>query len=177
MNKNNSEIITKINKPNNDNILIDLIKNQRKNIPVERKLQYSDLKRISKYLSNSIFSDDCSHWNGYITVIKNDEKNSYINFYYCRKKYALHRLLYINFIGDLADSEYIKFKCLNKGKCCNIKHFYKINNSDHSEHASETNSETNSEKNNTASIVPNKFISPIIKPKDSHTNIVVDFNL
>ena len=44
MNKNNSEIITKRNKPNNDNILIDLIKNQRKNIPVERKLQYSDLK-------------------------------------------------------------------------------------------------------------------------------------
>ena len=172
MNENNSEIITKINKPNNDNILFDLIKNQRKNIPVEKKLQYSDLKRISKYLSNSIFSDDCSHWNGYITVIKNDEKNSYINFFFCGKKYALHRLLYINYIGDLADSEYIKFKCSNKGKCCNIEHFYKINNSDRFEHLSETDSEKNTRES-----IPSKFISPIIKPKDSQTNIVVDFNL
>jgi len=31
----------------------------------------------------------------------------------------------LNYIGELADSEYIKFKCPNKGKCCNINHFYK----------------------------------------------------
>lgn len=119
---------TLVHKNNNDVVLIELIKNQIKNIPVEKKLSYTDLKRISKYLSSSIFSDDkCSLWNGYITVIKNDEKNSYINFYYSGKKYALHRLLYLNFIGELDDSEYIKFKCGNKGKCCNINHFYKKN--------------------------------------------------
>ena len=59
-------------------------------------------------------------------MIKNDDKKSYINFYYKGKKYSLHRLLYINYIGGLEDSEYIKFNCINKGKCCNINHFYKI---------------------------------------------------
>ena len=63
-------------------------------------------------------------------MIKNEEKNSYINFYFNGKKHALHRLLYINYIGELLDSEYIKFKCSNKGKCCNINHFYKITKDD-----------------------------------------------
>ena len=171
----------------NNNILIELIKYQIKDIPPNKKLSYSDLKRISKYLNSSIFSEkkdifenlnninldeleklnndnisdvdsetksskhdigspdtssflldfgnnlsknsnDCALWNGYITSIKNDsnDKNFYINFYYNGKKYALHRLLYINFIGLLDDNEYIKFRCINKGKCCNINHFYKI---------------------------------------------------
>lgn len=111
----------------NDTILCELIKNQKKEIVFEKKLSYSDLKRISKYLTNSIFNDECSLWNGYITIIKNDEKNSYINFYYNGKKYSIHRLLYINFVGALADTEYIKFKCINKGRCCNVNHFYKLN--------------------------------------------------
>lgn len=106
--------------------MIELIQNQKKNI-TSKKLSYNDLKRISKNLLGSIFTNDCSIWNGYITIVKNDDKNAYINFYYNGKKYALHRLLYINFIGDLGDNEYIKFKCNNKGKCCNINHFYKIN--------------------------------------------------
>ena len=110
----------------NNKIMIELIQNQRKNI-TSKKLSYNDLKRISKYLLESIFSNNCSIWNGYITIVKNDDKNAYINFYYSGKKYALHRLLYINFIGDLGDNEYIKFKCNNKGKCCNINHFHKIN--------------------------------------------------
>ena len=110
----------------NENVLLELIKNQKKNIPNDKKLLYNDLKRISKYLNNTIFGEECSLWNGYITVVKNEEKNSYINFYFSGKKYALHRLLYINYIDELSDSEYIKFKCVNKGKCCNINHFYKI---------------------------------------------------
>jgi hypothetical protein len=126
-----------------DKLLIELISNQRKNIPIEKKLSYNDLKRISKYLLNSIIGLECSIWNGYITVVKNDEKNSYINFYFNGKKYALHRLLYVNYIGELADSEYIKFNCDNKGKCCNIKHFYKIikNNDDISSKGSTRNSD------------------------------------
>jgi hypothetical protein len=119
--------IKKHPKISNNDILVELLTNQLTNIPNEKKLLYNDLKRISKYLNNSIFTDECSIWTGYITVIKNDDKNSYINFYYSGKKYALHRLLYNNFIGILSDSEYIKFKCVNKGICCNINHFYKIN--------------------------------------------------
>ena len=114
-------------KVSNDIIFTELIKNQHKNIYPDKKLLYSDLKRISKYLSKSIFDNNCSLWNGYITVIKNDPKKSYINFYFNGKKYALHRLLYTNYIGQLNESEYIKFNCPNKGVCCNINHFYKIN--------------------------------------------------
>ncbi len=111
----------------NDNILTELITNQRKDITPDKKLLYNDLKRISKYLSHSIFNDECSIWTGYITTIKNDEKNSYINFYFGKKKHALSRLLYINYINELNESEYIKFKCSNKGICCNINHIYKLN--------------------------------------------------
>jgi hypothetical protein len=142
---------------NNDKILIELIQNQKKNITGDKKLLYNDLKRISKYLSNSIFNKECSIWNGYVTVIKNDEKNSYINFYYSGKKYSLHRLLYSNYVGDLLDSEYIKFKCNNKGKCCNINHFYKNNKNE------EYNDETKT--------------TNIIALKEQPKNIIVDFKL
>jgi hypothetical protein len=159
-------------KISNDTILVELIKMQKKNIPPDKKLLYNDLKRISKYLNNSIFGEECSLWNGYVTVIKSDDKsgnplhnsNSYINFYYSGKKYAIHRLLYINYIGDLIDSEYIKFKCINKGKCCNINHFYKIAKDHDTSIAS--------------SPSPSSPVLDSEKPKDSiKKNIIVDFNL
>jgi hypothetical protein len=148
---------------NSDKILIELIKNQKKIINNDKKLLYTDLKRISKYLTISIFGDECSIWNGYITVIKNDEKNSYINFYFSGKKYSLHRLLYMNYIGELLDSEYIKFKCINKGKCCNINHFYKNNKSE----------DTDSE----VKIATPTINTPITGPKEQPSNIIVDFKL
>ena len=141
-----------------DKILIELIQKQRKNI-IDKKLLYNDLKRISKYLNKSIFNNDCSLWNGYITTIKNEDKSSYINFYYNGKKFALHRLLYQNYIGDLNDSEYIKFNCCNKGKCCNINHFYKISKTD--------------DENK---IIPNKNLDQIEK-KIEIKDIIVDFNI
>lgn len=159
---------------NSDTILIELIKNQKKNVPVEKKLLYNDLKRISKYLTNSIFSDDCSLWSGYITVIKNDEKNSYINFYFNSKKYALHRLLFVNYIGELTDSEYIKFNCSNKGKCCNINHFYVTNKGDKNSSSCSTSVEPSPRNSNDlddahyGSSPDNKIIKK---------NIIVDFNL
>ena len=140
---------------NSNNILTELIKFQLKNIQSDKKLSYNDLVRISKYLNQTIFNNECSLWNGYITTIKNDDKNSYINFYFNGRKYALHRLLYINYIGELLDSEYIKFNCPNKGKCCNINHIYKNNKSD-------------------------VIISPKIIPiehKEAINNIVVNFDL
>ena len=141
---------------NSNNILTELIKFQLKNVQSEKKLSYNDLVRISKYLNNSIFTNECSLWNGYITTIKNDDKNSYINFYFSGRKYALHRLLYINYVGELLDSEYIKFNCSNKGKCCNINHIYKNNKTDIN------------------------IISPRIIPlevKELMSNIIVNFNL
>lgn len=154
----------------NDKILVELIKNQRKDIINDKKLLYHDLKRISKYLTTSIFGEECSVWNGYVTVIKNDEKNSYINFYYCGKKYSLHRLLYLNYVGELSDSEYIKFKCPNKGRCCNVNHFYKNNKND-------DNSNNQNSEESTKSITAAKNNTSSLAPKEQPKNIIVDFKL
>ena len=112
----------------NDKVLSELVSNQIKKMDNYKKFSYSDLLRISKYLSKSIFNtNECIIWNGYITNFEKKDKGVYVNFYFKQKKYALHRLLYVNFIGPLFDDEYIKFTCPNKGTCCNINHFHKIN--------------------------------------------------
>lgn len=105
----------------------ELISKQLKNVPVNKKLQYTDIKRICKYINSSIFDEKhCCIWNGYITNANNSNKGTYINFYFRKKKAALHRLLYLNFVGSLTKDEYIKFSCENKGKCCNIMHLQKF---------------------------------------------------
>ena len=110
-------------------LLKQLINKQIKTIPSNKKLSYSDLKRIVKYIDTSIFNnDDCCMWKGYVTNSKPDKnhKGSYVNFYFKRKKVALHRLLYGNFKEDIDDSDYLKYTCDNKGSCCNINHMVKF---------------------------------------------------
>lgn len=127
-NQNQNQNKTNIETENDDNnvYLKELIKKQKKNISSDKKLDYNDIKRISKFLSSSIFDKNkCSIWNGYITNEKNQSKGTYVNFYFNKKKIALHRLLYINYVEDVHNNEYIKFSCLNKGKCCNINHMKK----------------------------------------------------
>ena len=58
-------------------------------------------------------------------MINNIKNNYYVYFYLNKKKHTLQRLLYNNYIGDIKDSEYIKFTCSNKGICCSIKHLIK----------------------------------------------------
>lgn len=112
---------------NSNDFLKELLLKQLTNINLTKKLTYNDIKRISKFLTSSIFDENkCSIWNGYITNEKNQVKGTYINFYFNQKKIALHRLLYLNFIGDILNTEYIKFSCVNKGKCCNIHHMKKF---------------------------------------------------
>lgn len=110
-----------------DTYFKELLVHQLKNVPMQKKLQYNDIKRVSKYVSSSIFDENnCCIWTGYITNSKNKNKGTYINFYFKKKKIALHRLLYINFVGKLQNDEYLKFSCNNKGKCCNIHHMKKF---------------------------------------------------
>jgi len=134
-----------INNDLNSNIFLkDLLNKQLPNIASSKKLNYNDIKRISKFLTTSIFDQkECSIWNGYITNEKNQSKGTYINFYFNQKKIALHRLLYLNFIGDILNTEYIKFICTNKGKCCNINHMKK-----YSYNSIENTEEINNIKNN-----------------------------
>lgn len=127
-------------------LLRELISKQLKNVQCNKKLQYTDLKRICKYINRSIFDENkCCVWNGYITNENNTHKGTYINFFYKKKKIALHRLLYINFVDNLCSNEYLKFSCDNKGKCCNLHHLKKFkyqqfeNNKDHSSKTSKEN--------------------------------------
>jgi hypothetical protein len=108
-------------------VISELINKQLDDVPVSKKLQYNDIKRMSKYISGNIFDENtCSLWLGYITNVNNTDKGVYINFYFRGKKAILHRILYSNFVGPLNDNEYLKFTCPNKGKCCNIHHLKKF---------------------------------------------------
>ena len=119
--------ISKENKIDNNTIYRELLKKQKKNIEIKNKFSPNDLKRVAKYLKKSIFiKDKCNIWAGYITNNKNESKGTYINFYLKKKKIALHRLLYINFVESLNSNEYIKYTCENKGRCCSINHMKKI---------------------------------------------------
>lgn len=108
-------------------LLDELLQKQLKTVPIDKKFRYIDLKRLCKYINTSIFDENiCSLWKGYVTNTNNISKGIYINFYFKGKKTALHRLLYINFVGALTDNEYLKFSCEHKGKCCNITHLKKF---------------------------------------------------
>ena len=112
----------------NDKLYLELIQSQRKDCRDSKKLNLSELRRISKNLDNSIFDqNNCSIWNGYITNNNSDIKPSYINFYFRNKKIALHRLLYENYIDDIDKNQYLKYSCTNKGICCNINHIEVVN--------------------------------------------------
>ena len=107
-------------------ILSKLIKNQKNDIPLDKKLAFTDLTRISNNLPSDIFYDDCCIWSGYITNLKSKKKNCYISFFYKNKKVSLHRLLFANYIGNINDNEYIKYTCHNKGTCCSLNHMKKV---------------------------------------------------
>ena len=117
------------NKLEKKKYLRELVSNQLKHVPSGRRLVYSDLSRISKHITISVFDEDnCCVWGGYVTNAKNSHKGVYVNFFFRNKKVALHRLLYENFVGPLGDDYYLKFTCDNqgnRGKCCNVNHMVK----------------------------------------------------
>lgn len=108
-------------------ILKELVSKQLKTVSSDKKLSFSDMKRLCKYINGSIFDDNkCCIWKGYITNSQKTSKGTYINFYFNKKKMALHRLLYANFVENITEDYYLKFSCENKGRCCNINHLNKF---------------------------------------------------
>ena len=131
-NNDNNNLNLNLNLNNNaiqmseNDIINEMVHRQLKNIPLDKKLLHDDLQRIGKFLTVSIFDENnCSLWNGYITNENNKSKGSYINFYFNKKKIPLHRILYINFVEEIEPTQYIRYVCQNKGKCCNINHLQK----------------------------------------------------
>jgi hypothetical protein len=128
-------------------IMDELLKNQRKNIQHKKKLNYSDMYRITKYVNKSLFGNECCLWSGYVCCF-NKTKINYINFFFGGKKIQINRLLYENYIGDVKSDEIIKNICESGGKCCNVYHYGKfgVNNHEESENSEEIPQEKN--KNN-----------------------------
>lgn len=123
-NNNNININTTLSTKNL--MLQHMLQHQKKNLPFKLRLDLEDIKRILDNINTSIFDkDQCCIWNGYVT--NNNEKCKYINFYFKHRKIALHRLLYINYVGSLDNKNYLKFTCKRKGICCNINHIEKCN--------------------------------------------------
>lgn len=91
---------------------------QKKGIAKDKVFYFDDIRRLSKYISGNIFDDDCVLWAGTI-------KKGYNIFYYRKNKHVLNRLLYINYVGDLEDGEYIHMTCGNNNCCC-VNHIEKI---------------------------------------------------
>lgn len=157
-----------------DIIFRELVDKQIKNIPTNKKLQLRDIKRISQRLTSSIFDENkCTLWSGYITNTNNTSKGMYVNFYFRKKKVALHRLLYSNFIGELHDDEYLKFNCENRGKCCNIHHMNKFKYTNNDEENIDQDikeyNDVNIEENNNKQ-VKQKQTKHIDKYNDKHIN-------
>jgi hypothetical protein len=91
------------------------------NLPDDIRLTNKDFQKIAKNLDKDIFEKGtCSLWKGVLCNKDKPKKGIYINYYFNKKKTTLHRLLYLNFVGSLEDKEYLKFKCPNKGICCNV---------------------------------------------------------
>jgi hypothetical protein len=100
-------------------ILNNMIYTQLKDIPMQHLLSFKDLQRIAEGLPSTINDSKCVIWNGYF--IFRDQHVSYVPFFHKKKKKNLHRLLYMNFVGPLDDSEYIHNTCGEK-LCCNVRH-------------------------------------------------------
>jgi hypothetical protein len=174
-----------------DDMVSELINNQLKNINSDKKLTFRDIKRICKNLNTNKFEKKkCSLWTGKVTNMNINNKAKYINFYFRGKKRALHRLLYINFVGELNDDEYLKFCCENKGICCNIHHLkkfkYQTNGSDEEADSSDSrntvlvrgNSNKKGNKNSTKcehNELDKKQYALVIE-KGNKKKIILDFN-
>lgn len=109
-------------------LILKMKNRQLQNLDPEKKLTFSDIKRIANYLDNDIFTESkCCIWKGYISsTSKKPGKGNYVNFYFRHKKVPLQRIIYENFIDSISDEEFLKFKCENKGKCCNMNHVEKV---------------------------------------------------
>lgn len=112
---------------NGNQFLEVLIKKQLDNVQEDRKLYLQDMRRICKNINSNPFDKEkCCFWKGYITNLKKKNKGTYINFYFKKKKLALHRLLYENYVESLSSNYYLKYTCPNKGICCNVNHLKKF---------------------------------------------------
>lgn len=153
-------------------LLAELCLKQRKHNNEKYQLEINDLTRFLKHIDRSIFNtDECVLWSGSLTKCNNG-KSHYVNYYLNRRKLALHRILYINFVGDLDNKQYLKYSCQNPGCCCNIKHFVKVSD----EEPELKNDSSDSEESRALTTISNVVIKRINNPSSPRNKIVIVFN-
>jgi hypothetical protein len=117
---------------NRDEIINKLFANQIDTVDPKYRLNTKDIIRLSSYIGSDPFSEtECCKWKGAIS--KSSHQSKYINFWFNKKKQALHRILYLNYKGELPKNKYLRFSCPNtnmRGICCNINHLDLINKED-----------------------------------------------
>ena len=108
-----------------EDIINQILTKQRETCNENKKLTYKDMSKIMSRVNNEDFlnSESCILWNKKSNTIKTENEIT-------NKRNIIQRLLYENFMGDLKRTQFIKFRCRNISKCCNIKHFYKCERSD-----------------------------------------------
>lgn len=101
--------------------LIDMVSNQRKDIKPSGgydRITFKQLRRIDLNLRGNIFGTDCVLW-----ANEADKHKKYIGITFNGKKVSLLRLLYLNYIDDIDQKDFIYYLCENRGKCCCLNHF------------------------------------------------------
>lgn len=160
-------------------MLAELCVKQRKHDNEKYQLEINDLTRFLKHIDTSIFNtDDCVLWSGSLTKCNNG-KSHYVNYYLNKRKLALHRILYINFVDDLDNKQYLKYICDNPGICCNIKHFIKVNDETIDIHNSINDVKpeiTEKEEEKKVRKIENVIIRKINTPGSPCNKIIIVFN-
>jgi len=103
------------------NILID---KQLKDIDPNDRLSLNDIHRLTKYLRDNIFGEDCVEWGGYCERKTKRNRSCGIIFYFNGDKRALHRLLFTNYISPIPENTHIYFTCKNGPYCANVTHMF-----------------------------------------------------
>jgi hypothetical protein len=135
---------------NRDEIVNKLFAKQIDNVDPKYRLNAKDIIRLSSYIGSDPFSEtECCKWKGAIS--KSSHQSKYINFWFNKKKQALHRILYLNYKGELSKNKYLRFNCSNasmRGVCCNINHLDIINTGDNDNNNNDNNNDNDNDNDN-----------------------------
>lgn len=102
--------------------LAELVRNQLLDVPEENRLRLTDMERLAKFSDGHSYFDPVRStlFVGYVN--KNRPQDTCITFFFRKKKVALHRLLFQNYLGELTFRHYVRHLCGHRYSCVNILH-------------------------------------------------------
>lgn len=104
----------------------ELVRNQLQDVDPARKLSLCDIERLAKFSDGKSYFDPlkCTPFQGYVN--HNRPRDVCIVFFHKRRKVALHRLLFENYVGPLNYFQYVRHTCGNRYSCVNVLHLKRI---------------------------------------------------